>query len=127
MDLLLAHFGELALVFPTGQIGGVLDWPQQVSFPVKELPGLARPSSAEVRERLLLVGEGEQRMGLRVPTPLLAQSLPSSALFRLPAVLQRMKPPSWIAGVAALESGLALVVDLETLSRTTHEEFACPR
>lgn len=127
MDFLLARFGELALVFPTGQIGGVLDWPQQVSFPVKELPGFARASTAEGLERVLWVGEGAQRLGLRVPTPLLAQSLSPRALFRLPAVLKRMKPPSWIAGVAALESGLALVVDLETLSRTLHEEFACPR
>lgn len=123
MRLFATRLGETRLMLPAAQIRRVLGADELGSVQRVELSdalGLgAPPSEVDAAEpRVLLCGHpSDGVVGFRLQQALVETELGKAALVSLPQVMRRLGPPCWLAGFARVEEGLALVVDLDRLTR----------
>ncbi len=137
-DLLYAPMPGLAVGLPLSQISRIRSSEERTEdagdeevLPLAQALGLttAGPASRSGAARVVEVAAEGKRFGLLIgaEVTLEQRAAPSSSLYRLPRLLERLRPPTWLSGLWLAAEGICLVVDLERLALINQKESGCRR
>jgi hypothetical protein len=121
LEVLTVSVGPTALALAPSQIEQIAQWPQKLDFAVFELGAALRSSRVEPAAahdgRVLICRDGRGgHVGFVVPAQLSQKVAAPADVYRLPRVLERLKPPPWLQGILLLDHQVTLICDLLLLA-----------